>query len=485
MFESLQTVFASNQLASGGAMLAVVGVLAMWLREVPGKLMAWAKHSFVTTLTVDSRDEIMFPALVEYMDGQDALRRLNNFTVRTVREQGSSYQSLHDELQQGGRPAPRFSPGEGFHLFVLDGRLMWMKREVQVAVSIIEKITLSTFGRNKRPLEAIIDAAMHHRIERELNRIAIYVPSPYNNEWTRARLGNNRKLASVVLKQGQKEAIVADLDRFFASRERYETLGIPWRRGYLLSGPPGTGKTSLVTALASELSLNVCVLSLASPNVTDEKIGNLLASVPRRSVILIEDVDAFFQQRSKADAGVKVSYSGFINALDGVAAHEGSVVFLTTNHPQLIDEAAIRSGRVDFRLELGLCDRDQLLLMFMKFIDDARAAARFADIGRGGQVVAGAGAGAAPQGYLRRRRDRAVCHEPDGRHRAQAARSLKWRHEKSPAVAGLFRSRTPSLLLGGCGAGAERVALIMKSSKFFSATLIHRISSSRNFFHGS
>ena len=76
----------------------------------------------------------MFPALVEYMDSQDALRRLNNFTVRTVREQSSTYQSLQDELQQGGRPAPRFSPGEGFHLFVLDGRIMWMKREVQVAV---------------------------------------------------------------------------------------------------------------------------------------------------------------------------------------------------------------------------------------------------------------------------------------------------------------------------------------------------------------
>ena len=195
----------------------------------------------------------------------------------------------------------------------------------------------------------------------------------------RARLGNNRKLESVVLKAGQKEDIIADLDRFFASHDRYEALGIPWRRGYLLYGPPGTGKTSLVTALASELKLNVCVLSLASPTVNDEKIANLLSSVPRRSVIIIEDVDAFFQQRTKADAQVKVSYSGFINALDGVAAHEGSVVFLTTNHPDLIDEAAIRSGRVDFRLELGLCDRDQLERMFCKFFDDDAAATRFAD----------------------------------------------------------------------------------------------------------
>ena len=378
MFESLQTAFASNQLVSGGAALAVVGIAAMWLRELPGQMAAWGRHFFVTTLAVDSRDELMFPALVEYMDSRDALRRINNFTVRTVRQQGSTYQSLHDELQQGGRPTTLFSPGEGFHLFVLDGRLMWMKREVQVGISIIEKITLSTFGRDKRPLEALVNAAMERRIERELNRIAVYVPSPYNNEWTRARLGNNRKLDSVVLKAGQKEAILADLHRFFGARERYETLGIPWRRGYLLYGPPGTGKTSLVTALASDLSLNVCVLSLASPNVTDEKIGNLLGTVPRRSVILIEDVDAFFQQRSKADTGVKVSYSGFINALDGVAAHEGSVVFLTTNHPQLIDEAAIRSGRVDFRLELGLCDRDQLERMFLKFFDDATAAARFA-----------------------------------------------------------------------------------------------------------
>jgi len=54
-------------------------------------------------------------------------------------------------------------------------------------------------------------------------------------------------------------------------------------------------------------------------------------------------------------------------------------VFLTTNHPQLIDEAAIRSGRVDFRMELGLCDRDQLQRMYRKFFDDEAAALRFAD----------------------------------------------------------------------------------------------------------
>ena len=378
MLETLQSAFAGNPFFSGGLLLGLLGVLAVWLRDIPGKLFSWARQFYVVTLTFDSRDELMFSTLVEYMHAQDALRDSHNFTVRAVR-QGPAYQNLADELMQGGKPEAYLSPGEGFHIFRLNGRWMWMQRDVQIAANIMEKITLSMLGRDRRPMEAFIQGALEHRMARELNRVAIYIPSPYTNEWQRARLGNHRRLDSIVLKAGQAEAILADLNAFFASRQRYENLGIPWRRGYLLHGPPGTGKTSLVTALASELALNVCTLSLASPSVTDEKIGNLLSTVPPRSVILIEDIDAFFRARDKVDAQVKLSYSGFINALDGVAAHEGSVVFLTTNHPELIDDAAIRSGRVDFRLELGLCDRHQLYWMFRKFFDDAELAARFSE----------------------------------------------------------------------------------------------------------
>lgn len=377
MLEFLQSLFASNQLFAGGAALGLFGLLAIWLRDIPARVFGWAKIFFVATLSFDSRDELMFTTLVEYMHERDALRRLNNFTVRMVR-QGPEYQNLMEELQQGGNPTAYLSPGEGFHLFVLDGRLMWMQRDIQVATTVLERITLSTLGRTKAPLERFVQSALESRVARELNKIAIYIPSSYNNEWVRARLGNNRKLASVILKQGQKESVLGDLKQFFASKKRYEELGIPWRRGYLLYGPPGTGKTSLVTALASELSLNVCSLSLASPNITDERIGNLLSSVPSRSIILLEDIDSFFHQRQKADAAVKLSYSGFLNALDGVASHEGSVIFLTTNRPQLIDEAAIRSGRVDFRMELTNCDAHQLHFMFLKFFPDQGAAKEFA-----------------------------------------------------------------------------------------------------------
>jgi chaperone BCS1 len=176
------------------------------------------------------------------------------------------------------------SPGEG-HVFFLDGRLMWMKREVQVGPSIFEKIALSTFGRDKQSLEELVHAAMEHRIARELNRIAVYMPSPYNNEWMRARLGNNRKLDSVVLKAGQKESILEDLNRFFASHDRYEALGIPWRRGYLLYGHAGHRQTSSWRHRIGAGAQRLCAEPGFRPTVTDEKIGNLLSSVPQRSVI--------------------------------------------------------------------------------------------------------------------------------------------------------------------------------------------------------
>jgi chaperone BCS1 len=371
--DSLLQLINANTLLTGGLAITALGVAAVWLRALPAKIFDWAKRFFVTTLTFDSRDELMFRTLVEYMHTQEAFSKINNFTVRTVR-QGSDYQDLADELNQGGKPQAYLSPGEGFHIFKLENKWVWMTREVQANITVLEKISLSTLGRDKKLLQNFIQHAIDLRITRELDKISILIPSSYNNEWIRAKLGNNRKLSSIVLKQGQTEAILGDLQQFFNAKKRYDELGIPWRRGYLLFGPPGTGKTSLVTALASELSLNVCSLSLASANITDERIGNLLSTVPPRSIILLEDIDSFFKHRDKADASVKLSYSGFINALDGVAAHEGSVIFLTTNHPQLIDEAAIRSGRVDFRMELTHCDKYQLHAMAHKFFDNEKMA---------------------------------------------------------------------------------------------------------------
>jgi len=102
-----------------------------------------------------------------------------------------------------------------------------------------------------------------------------------------------------VLDEGVKERIVADARAFMARGQWYSDRGIPYRRGYLLHGPPGSGKSSFVQALAGELEYNICVLNLSERGLTDYKLNHLLANAPERSIVLLEDIDAAFSGREQ------------------------------------------------------------------------------------------------------------------------------------------------------------------------------------------
>ena len=197
------------------AMLAIAGALLYWLKDVPRLLIGWGKRFFVSTLTVDSRDDFLFPALVEYMDQHPGLRGVNQFTARSVRR-GSAYQSLEEDLRNGQPPRAYLSPGEGVHILRVDGRWLWLRRELQVTQSVFEKVSLSTLGRSPAFLERFLQAAIDARAARETDTLSVYIPNPFHGgDWMRARLGSRRPLASVVLKAGQGEALLADLERFF------------------------------------------------------------------------------------------------------------------------------------------------------------------------------------------------------------------------------------------------------------------------------
>lgn len=77
-------------------------------------------------------------------------------------------------------------------------------------------------------------------------------------------------------------------------------VGIPYRRGYLLHGPPGCGKSSFITALAGELELGICVLNLSERGLTDDRLNHLLAVAPQQTIILLEDIDAAFASREES-----------------------------------------------------------------------------------------------------------------------------------------------------------------------------------------
>ncbi|MCR1785340.1 AAA family ATPase [Nocardioides carbamazepini] len=155
-----------------------------------------------------------------------------------------------------------------------------------------------------------------------------------------------RSLASVALPTEQKDRIVADLRRFLAAEGRYNHLAVPWHRGYMFHGPPGTGKTSLVKALASEFGLDLWYVGLSDLKAESSLMG-LLAEVTPRSLLLLEDIDTIEISHERDTTQGSISMSSLLNALDGVATPHGLVTVMTTNHFDKLDPALTRPGRMD------------------------------------------------------------------------------------------------------------------------------------------
>jgi mitochondrial chaperone BCS1 len=101
--------------------------------------------------------------------------------------------------------------------------------------------------------------------------------------------------------------------------------------------------------------------------MSDESLRSLIDALPVGAVLLIEDVDCIFKERRGTDPQTGVTLSGLLNALDGVSSRDGRVLFMTTNHPERLDPALIRPGRVDRKAELGYATPDQARRLFLWF----------------------------------------------------------------------------------------------------------------------
>lgn len=156
-----------------------------------------------------------------------------------------------------------------------------------------------------------------------------------------------RTLDSVSLPVDQKDRIVKDLATFLDAEDNYNRLAIPWHRGYMFHGPPGTGKTSLVKALANEFNLDLWYVSLSDLKA-ESSLLSLLSEVGPRSILLLEDIDTMriTHDRDGSEQGT-ISMSSLLNTLDGVATPHGLITVMTTNRLEVLDAALTRAGRMD------------------------------------------------------------------------------------------------------------------------------------------
>jgi len=299
-----------------------------------------------------------------------------------------------------------------------------------------EPLILRCIGRNPEPLKDFLRHCKEVTKQSEESKTAIFSQGDvrYNQGmmWVGPQLVLNRPLDTIELDDHTKTSLVQDVEDYLKpkTREYYAINGIPYRRGYLFHGPPGTGKSSFCRALAGHFRLELYMLSLASNTIDEATLIGLFQALPTKCLVLLEDIDSAGIVREETKGPVNatellqadtvsvappppppgmswppaprpvnpgtsrrpvslehlsfmetksvITLSTLLNVIDGTAAKEGRILVMTTNSPESLDKALIRPGRID----------KQILFPPMSCRSAARIFTRMLGIGRNHDNVA-------------------------------------------------------------------------------------------------
>ena len=182
------------------------------------------------------------------------------------------------------------------------------------------------------------------------NKKRIYVPNGPDQSF----LPNNR-WDDLVLDPQVSRLICSDFRAFLERREWFEANRIPYRRGYLLHGSPGNGKTSLVRMMASDPRLSATTLQWGDSDADDDALDKMFrwASDHAPAMVIMEDLDRHFSYSTPGEQRHRITMARLLNCLDGIGTTEGVIVVATANDPSKLDPAILsRPGRFDRVVEL-------------------------------------------------------------------------------------------------------------------------------------
>jgi len=185
-------------------------------------------------------------------------------------------------------------------------------------------------------------------------------------EWTKEITHISKTMVNTIVSHKVNMMFYEDLSKFISNEAFHHVRGLPYRRGYLLHGLPGTGKTSLIKAIANDHNLPIFIISLNefdTNNELEKIIRDIKAHInsAQKYILLFEDVD----RTHMFNGNRSISVDCFLNILDGVDEAHGRITIFTCNNLEKMKnkgtKALFRPGRIDRIIEVDMCDHDQLL----------------------------------------------------------------------------------------------------------------------------
>ena len=185
--------------------------------------------------------------------------------------------------------------------------------------------------------------------------------------WRKLSSQKKRDLDTIYIEENIKRNLCKDIESFLRNEKKYEKLGIPYKRNYLFEGVPGTGKTSLILALASKYNMNVGIISL-NKELDDYTFMKSISNIPNNTLLVLEDIDGLFDE----DKQNSLTFSGVLNTLDGLGRQDKLIIIMTTNHLNKLNNSLKRAGRIDYKIHFNYSNSNQIRMMINKFFEDEK-----------------------------------------------------------------------------------------------------------------